>query len=83
MPARTPSPSATPPTTPPGGATAAHRIARRRFHLDHPGAQIGQHHGAIRSRQDARQVDNRDAVQGAGDRHIKIVSLLVWKFRPG
>ena len=47
-------------------------VALRRFHLDHLGAKVAQHHGAVGAGEDAGQVDHGNAAQrwrGSHERH--------------
>ena len=44
-------------------AQAACDIAARWFNLDHIGAVVGKHHGAIRASQDLREIEHQHAIQ--------------------
>ena len=49
-----------------GLADMAHRVAFRRFDLDHVGALVGQQHGAVGPEDDVGEVDDPDAFERAG-----------------
>ena len=47
-------------------ADMAHRVAFRRLDLDDLRALVGEQHGAVRTEDDVREIDDADAAQCAG-----------------
>src|SRR5262249_50887652 len=44
-------------------------VAARTLHLDHAGAEVGEETGAVGPGEDAREIDDRDALEEVGARH--------------